>query len=287
MLDARIHEAIVHEAINGTTAAKPPRKRTRKVQLPDLVYYPETDGEPMADSDYQYDAMVDGKFALVNYYAHDPTVYVAANMFVYHVKGDPSKNIAPDIFVVHDVDNRKRSSYKVWQEGRLPSIVFEVASPGTFAKDLLKKSRYLALRIPEYIMLDPTNGEFFGEAIQGFRLAQDKQGEYEYVAISKLTHEDASLLAGLYSEQLGLEIWAKRGPINDAPAIFRFRNPKTGEWLLSQREGELDRLNAHQHAEQQTRQAEQERQARLAAEAEVARLRELLEKMNNQTGNPE
>lgn len=272
MLDARIHEALAHEAINGTSTAKPSRKRTRKAQLPDFVYYPETDGEPMADSDYQYDAMVDGKFALVNYYATDPTVYVAANMFVYYVKGDPSKNIAPDIFVVHDVDNRKRSSYKVWQEGRLPGIVFEIASPGTFAKDLLKKSRYLALRIPEYVMLDPTNGEFFGEAIQGFRLSQDKQGEYEYMALPKLAHEDASLLAGIYSEQLGLEIWAKRGPINDAPAIFRFRNPKSGEWLLSQREGELDRLNAHKRAEE--------------AEAEIVRLRELLEKMNNQTGNP-
>lgn len=86
------------------------------------------------------------------------------------------------------------------------------------------------------------------------------------------------MLAGIYGEQLGLEILGKRGPIGDAPALFRFRDPKTDKWLLSQREGELDRPNAHQHAEQ-------EHQARLAAEAEVAHLRELLENMNNKIGS--
>lgn len=265
---------------NSPTAKKQSTRHTPKIKPPRLVYYPETDGEPMADSDYQYDAMVDSKFSLINQHEQDPYVYVAANMFIYYVKGNPSKSVAPDIFVVHGVTKRKRSSYKIWQEGRTPSIVFEIASTGTYAKDLLKKSLYLELRIPEYIMLDPFGGEYFGEPLQGFRMTRNEQNEYRYQPIPKLNNDDKSLIAGIYSEQLGLEIWAKQGPADDAPAIFRFRNPQTGDWLMSQRENEVDRRTAHERAEQEAQRAEQERRARLAAEAEIDRLRELLEQAN-------
>ncbi len=291
---------------NKPTVKKQPTRHTSKAKAPRLVYYPESDGEPMADSDYQYDAMVDGKFSLINRHEDDPYVYVAANMFIYYVKGDSTKSVAPDIFVVHGVTKRKRSSYKIWQEGRIPSVVFEIASTGTFAKDLVKKSLYLKLRIPEYIMLDPFGGEYFGEPLHGFRMTRNEQNEFIYEPIAKLASDDKTMIAGIYSEELGLEIWAKHGPVDDAPAIFRFRNPQTGEWLMSQRENEADRRAAReraeqeaqraeqesqradqesQRAEQESQRAEQERRARLTAEVEIDRLRELLDQMNAKRDN--
>ena len=37
----------------------------------------------------------------------------------------------PDAFVVFGVENRQQMSYKVWEEGKGPDFVLEVASPNT------------------------------------------------------------------------------------------------------------------------------------------------------------
>jgi Uma2 family endonuclease len=202
---------------------------------PVRVHYPDSDGEPMADSDDQYEAMVDAKFALVNFFRHKPMVYVAANLLIYYQQGDPTKRVAPDLFVVFEVRKRKRGSYKLWLEKRLPAIVFEIASPGTWKKDVRKKPLYEALKIPEYIMFDPF-GDYFEHVLAGFRYV-----EGVYQPIPALPSETE---IGLSSEQLGLEIWARPGLPGDLAYLLRFRDPKTGNWLLSQNEAEESRLAA-------------------------------------------
>jgi Uma2 family endonuclease len=230
------------------------------------IHYPSSDGQPMADSDDQYEAMTDGKFALVNYYRAQPNVYVAANLFIYYQQGDPTKRVAPDIFVVFGAPKRKRGSYRLWLEGKLPAIVFEIASPGTWKKDILKKPIYEGLKIPEYVMLDPF-GEYFEDVLSEYRLVDGK-----YQPVPHFRSEDG---VGLYSEQLGLEIWGHPGSFGESNYVFRFRNPRTGEWLLSQGEADEARIaeaEARAQAEAQIRvevEARAQAETRARAEAEA------------------
>ncbi len=299
------------EPASKTRPIRPVRRKTHQTES-HIVLYPDHDGEPMSDSDHQYEGMTDSKYALVNFFRDDPQVYVAANMLIYYERGRPDRRIAPDVFVVRGVGKHKRGSYKLWLEQKIPSIVFEVASPGTFRRDMRKKAIYASLQIPEYIMLDPFDGNYFGEPLQGFRLVRNAVGAYEYELMPLLPNLDGDKICGIYSQALGLEIWAKRSSEDDSSCIFRFRNPTTGEWLLGQIEGDVARVQAEKErraaeqarrvAEQEKRTAEQEKraaeqarrvaeqekrladQARLAAEAENEQLRAEIARLRQSRG---
>ena len=229
------------------------------------VDYPSSDREPMADSDQQYDAMTDTKFALVNYFRDEPLVYVAANLLIYYKEGDPKKRIAPDVFVAHGVVKGKRSSYKVWNEGQVPQVVFEVASPGTWRKDKKNTKLYHQLGVKEYIMLDPFGGRYFDEALVAYRYTKNGYQPLPYLP----TTVDGEL--GVFSTELRLEIWAKPTGLADEPYIFRFRDPQTGEWLLSQEE----EYEAHLQAEEKAKaEAFARRQAEKKAVVEASARRQ-------------
>ena len=92
-------------------------------------------------------------------------VYVSGKLFVYYQEGQPSKSVSPDVFVVFGVSNRKRRSYKTWQEGgKLPSFILEITSLSTKKQDEESKPLlYASLGVPEYFQYDPTgdNSRFF------------------------------------------------------------------------------------------------------------------------------
>jgi hypothetical protein len=49
-----------------------------------------------------------------------------------------------------------RESWKVWEEGKFPDIVFEIASPSTRGRDLgVKRALYTRLGVIEYYIFDP------------------------------------------------------------------------------------------------------------------------------------
>ena len=55
-------------------------------------------------------------------------------------------SIAPDVFVVFGVGDRQRPNFKLWEEGRAPAFVLEVASPSTWRDDVgWKRSVYARL----------------------------------------------------------------------------------------------------------------------------------------------
>jgi Uma2 family endonuclease len=91
------------------------------IPLRKTVFYPDSDDEPMADNDRQYRVMTDLRTALEAHYAGEPDVYVSGNLFIYYVEGDPSKSIAPDVFVIFGVPKGDRRSYFLWEEGRIPT----------------------------------------------------------------------------------------------------------------------------------------------------------------------
>ena len=239
---------------------------------PAAIEYPESDGKPLAENDPQLHAIHYAFGALRLHYAARADVYVSADLLVYYEEGNPRVSVAPDVFVVFGVEDRMRGNYKVWEEGKGPDFVLEVASPNTWREDVERKPAvYTELGVREYFLFDPT-GEHLAPRLQGYRLVG---GEYERLpAVESI---DRTLM--LPSEVLGLELRAKAG------GEMRFHDPLTGEDLLSHGEEHAARQAACARAEAAELRADLEAAARRAslaraeaAEAHVAELEARLEK---------
>ena len=151
-----------------------------------------------------------------------------------------------------------RTNYKVWEEGKGPDFVLEVASPGTWREDVgPKRGVYAGLGVKEYWLYDPT-GEHLTPALRGYRLAD---GVYERQ--SSVESVDGTL--ALYSETLGLDLWAKGGKM-------RFRDPETGLDLLGH--GEEHARAEREAASRRSAEARAEREAVARQREAVARQRE-------------
>src|SRR5437870_13773910 len=81
------------------------------------VYYPESDGQPMAETDLHWDETAELKWRLQAHYADVPDVYVASDLLIYFEEGNPRAAVAPDVFVVFGVPKGQRRIFKVWEEG--------------------------------------------------------------------------------------------------------------------------------------------------------------------------
>jgi Uma2 family endonuclease len=198
------------------------------------VDYPETDGKPMAETDVHIDALLYLREALKDYFRDAPQVYVAGNMLLYYEEGNPAACVAPDVFVVQGVAKRERRTYKLWEEGQPPAVVFEITSRGSRLEDLgTKRVVYAMLGVREYFLYDPL-GEYLRPPLQGYRL---QEGEYQRL----LPSGEGELV----SQVLGVELRVEAGRL-------RVVDPATGERLLTPAEAQA---------------------ARRAAEAELERLR--------------
>ena len=209
------------------------------------VDYPSSDGKPLAENDLQARAILYAFGALrVRYSDRRRDVYVSADLLIYYEEGNRKVSVAPDVFVVFGVEDHPRMNYKVWEEGKGPDFVLEVASPNTWREDVERKPGiYASLGVREYFLFDPT-GEHITPRLQGYRLMG---GGYERLP----TVESIDRTLTLPSEVLGLELRAKGEEM-------RFHDPATGETLLSY---------AEEHAARR-----EEAAARRAAEARVAEL---------------
>jgi Uma2 family endonuclease len=95
-------------------------------------------------------------------------------MFLYFRQGDPRSVVAPDVFLVRGIPKGERKSFKLWEEGRVPSLVIEVTSESTRKEDLdKKKTCYERLGVEEYVLHDP-EGDYLSPRLQGYRLAGDR-----------------------------------------------------------------------------------------------------------------
>jgi len=212
------------------------------------VDYPETDGKPMAETDVHIDALLYLREALKDYFRDAPQVYVAGNMLLYYEEGNPAACVAPDVFVVQGVAKRERRTYKLWEEGQPPAVVFEITSRGSRLEDLgTKRVVYAMLGVREYFLYDPL-GEYLRPPIQGYWL---QEGEYQ-----RLPPGGEGELA---SQVLGVELWVEAGRL-------RVVDPTTGERLLTPAEAQVARRAAEARATQAEVELEQLR-------AELARLR--------------
>jgi Uma2 family endonuclease len=207
------------------------------------VYYPESDGKPMGETDDHRDEMV-REIELLRRYYQGQQVYVSGALLVYYEQGNPKKFVVPDVFVVKGIDPKKRRIYRIWYEGQAPDAIIEVTSRKTKKKDTVTKpALYARLGVKECFLFDPTQ-EYLDPPLRGYRLVN---GDYEAIA--------ADARGALVSQELGLRLQAVDGQL----MMVRL---DTGQRLLTAEEA---------------RRAEAE--ARRAAEAEVARLREELRRL--------
>ena len=102
---------------------------------PAAVEYPDSDGQPVAETDFQRKPLWYANDVLARRYRDRDDVYVSANLFVYYEEGNPSAVVAPDVFVVLGASSHDRRSYKLWEEPKAPDFVLEITSRSTQGAD--------------------------------------------------------------------------------------------------------------------------------------------------------
>jgi len=217
------------------------------------IEYPESDGKPMAETDFQRAYLIYSVSVLDLYFQNQSDVYVSGNILIYYEEGNPKACISPDVFVVLNQDKRKRRSYKVWEEGeKYPNFVLEITSKSTVNEDQgSKKGLYAFWGVQEYFQYDPT-GDYLKSRLQGFRLI-----EGNYFPIPEVPLDQANDFS-LRSEVLGIDLCLKNQDL-------KFFEASSGIQLLGLEETESARRAAELRAEQEAQRAD-----RLAA-----KLREL------------
>ena len=222
------------------------------------IDYPESDGKPLGESDVHRNEIVDLIHALDTRYEDRPDVYVAGDLLLYYVRGDRRAVVCPDVFLVEGVAKGLRRSYKLWEEGRAPSLVIEVTSASSRREDVEKKVVYARLGVEEYFLFDPLR-EYLAPSFQGFRLHKGVYRAIEPDAEGALT----SGTTGLKLRREGVHL--------------RLVDPATGEALPTSKEEHRLRLQVERRAAEESAarqaaetQAAEEAVARRAAEARAA-----------------
>ena len=175
----------------------------------------------------------------------------------------------PDVIVAFGIDAAamvRRNGYVISEAGKPPDFVLEVASESTAWRDeTVKRDGYAEMEVPEYWRFDGSRKGYYAQPLSGDILVG---GSYEPV---ELTTESDGEVRG-YSPALNLYLcWnsTDRLPLTGEYRL-RFWDPETEKYLP-------DPLEIEEIAEErdQERSARIEAEARAAeAEAEIARLRE-------------
>ena len=220
------------------------------------IDYPSSDGEPVAETFVHLYALL-VTLEVLRQYLEGQQATVLANQFLYYSQGLPKLRVAPDVMVIFDVEPRPRDNYKIWEEGQVPSVIFEMTSKGTQEQDkVFKKTLYEQLGVQEYWLFDP-KGEWVENQLEGYRLEHDI---YRPIADSrsvplKLRIKVEEQLIGFYREDNGEKLLIP------------------GELAQALKQEALARQQAEQRAEQERQRAEQERQRAERAEQELADLK--------------
>jgi Uma2 family endonuclease len=198
-------------------------------------FYPSADGEPVAETYVHLYALLT-TLEVLRQYLKGRQATVLANQFLYYAQGFPKLRVAPDVMVIFDVEPGGRDNYKIWEEGKVPSVIFEMTSAGTQDQDTgFKKTLYEQLEVQEYWLFDP-KGEWIEDKLQGYRLRGES---YEPITDSR-------------SEPLQLRLAVGGG-------LIGFTREDTGEKLLIPDElveALQEEIKARQQAEERAEQAE-------------------------------
>ena len=148
--------------------------------LPDIFY---EEPEPAEDSMQQDLPIRRIAHLLDERYEDRPNVFISGRIFVSYDITNGNRRVEPDLFIAFDVDSAgiraNLPNFWIWEIGKAPDFVMEVASPSTAANDLgWKRELYQRLEIQEYWRFDPTGGDLYGKTIAGDRLVAGRYEEY-------------------------------------------------------------------------------------------------------------
>jgi Uma2 family endonuclease len=201
--------------------------------------YPDSDGQPMGETHFHVLAILHLFEALDHFFRNRADVYVAADMFLYYEQGNPAACKAPDVMVAKGAAGKHpRRSFRIWEEGVAPTVIFEVTSDRTRIEDDVVKPRvYAALGVSEYFVFDP-DGDPLRPALAGFRLLD---GVYQPLSLDSAGR--------LMSHELGLAL------VPESP-LLRLIDVRTGRRLLTYSE-QADEADARRRWKRNSRDFEQ------------------------------
>lgn len=240
---------------------------TSLVSAPAQIHYPSSDGEPLAET-YDHLYAILSTLEVLKQYLKGQQATVLADQYLYYAQGLPRLRIAPDVMVIFGVEPGGRDNYKIWEEGQIPRVIFEITSESTRNKDTgFKYSLYEQLGVEEYWLFDP-RGEWIPEQLRGYRLQNDTYTpilDQHSTALSlRLSIEDT--LITFYRDDTG-----DRLPLPDELA----------DALTT---AVAARLAAEQQAEAERQRAEQAEQETLAAQQRIAELEAQLQAYRDRLG---
>ncbi len=203
-------------------------KQPRTVDYSHLEPLPDPPREP----DMQQSEQIYTFRALLRlHFANRDDVLISGEGYLRHIGSNASERLAPDCVVAFGVDPRSivaRNGYVIGEVGKPPDFVLEVASRATGRRDYtVKREGYAGYGVGEYWRFDHTGGRYHDAALAGDVLAD---GEYRPVEIVR---ELDGLIWG-HSAVLGLDLCWDEGEL-------RFRDPLTGEFLLTPEEHQAAR----------------------------------------------
>ena len=242
-------------AIPNGVAAPQQDAASPEQRYPDWSFLP--DPEPVEDAMQQLPTINRIVPMIEGHFSDRPDVLVAGEAYLCWDISNKNAKLSPDCIVaigINPEDVEIKNGYLIWEIGKPPDVVIEVASERTSRADMTsKRERYAALGIAEYWRLDPSGGDRYGEPLVGECLVD---GEYRRVEL----HEDDYGLVWSRSEVMGINLrWDGRH--------FATQDPVTGYTMLG-----LVEANETARQERAARQAAetraaQERDARLQEQA--------------------
>ena len=235
---------------------EPPRPPT-PVPAEDPDEYPSEDGLPMASNIEHALWMIACFRMLLHWFRGRTNVFVGIDLLVYFKRRKKGGSVAPDVFVSFGVPQRKLPSYKVWEQGKPPDVVWEFGSQSTVKGDAReKKEKYRGMGVREYWLVD-VDGKYHDRRVQGFELVNGK-----YVELPWEEGSDGSVT--VWSPVLQLEQRFTEGQL-------RFWDPKTEKYLeLPEEEERGAREQAESRAESEALARKESDQVRKAAESRAA-----------------
>ena len=258
------------------------------------------DPGPLPEGMHQNPTLLYAALALIYRLRELPGVFVDFNTFVYYDRTNRNRRVSPDLYVALGVDTdaiRERHGYLIWEVGKPPDFVLEIASESTADYDGAgKRDLYASIGISEYWRYDSTGGDFYGFPLLGERLVD---GEYQPFEVH--TNEDGDIWS--YSPLLDIDIYWGDDRLDVYDPDARKIIPGGYEALeshdiLEETVAELEDTRAELSAEREAREYERSaysaermaheneraefRTVRLAKDDEIARLREELRRRDSE-----
>ena len=263
--------------------------------LPDDYICPDPEPKDMQ----QLPTIAKSAYFVARHFAGQADTLVSGDIPVNYDPANMNVRVEADLCVAYGVNVdaiKRRNGYIIWEVGKPPDFLLEVASTSTHWRDTgFKRRLYADLGVAEYWRVDPSGGEHYGRPLAGDRLVD---GGYADIP---LTYEADGMVWG-YSAVLDLYLcWHPAWEWDlDDDTNLRFYNRGEERYLcdmtLVERRlavTEASLIFAQDQAEAGRLDLERERRARAAAQTELereqreraaaeARIRELEERLRRQ-----